>query len=134
MLHSGRVVDALKKVENRILKLDSAIEATALLMNQPLGTYKVEKIVEQFKQFEGQFILQTMFLKGSYDNTEFDNTSDAELKAYLELVDQIRPEKVMIYTIARDTPADTLEKISKEQLDFIADKIRGLGITVEVSA
>lgn len=134
MLHSSRVVDALKKVENKILKLDSAIEATALLMNQPLGTYKVEKIVEQFKQFKGQFILQTMFLKGSYNKTEFDNTSELEIEAYLELVNQIRPDKVMIYTIARDTPADTLEKISKEQLELIAEKIRALNITVEVSA
>lgn len=134
MLHSNKVVRALKKVENRILKIDSAIEETALLMNQPLGKYSVEKIATQFKQFDGDFILQTMFVKGNNKKQNLDNTTTKEIEAYLDLLKKISPRKVMIYTIARDTPSDDLEKISFENLSMIADKIRALGITVEVSA
>lgn len=133
MLQSAKVVRALQKIENRILKLDSAIETTALQLNQPLGKYSVARIQEQFKQFEGDFILQTMFLKGEYDGKIVDNTTPEELKAYLKIVDEIRPNKVMIYTIARDTPAEKLEKISKENLDQIAEDLRALNIEVEVS-
>ena len=133
MLQSEKIVRALSKIENRILKLDSAIEQTALQMNQPLGKYSVDRIVEQFKQFDSCFILQTMFLKGRCNEGDIDNTSSTEIDAYLNLLNQIRPEKVMIYTIARDTPSDTLEKISKEKMDHIAEQIRALGITTEVS-
>jgi len=133
MLQSQKVVNALKKVDNRILKLDSAIQETALRMNQPLGKYSVERIEEQFKQFNNQFILQTMLLKGSFNKQEIDNTTEIEIQAYLDLLIRIRPEKVMIYTIARDTPVDTLEKIPADKMNSIADRIRQLNINVEVS-
>jgi len=133
MLQSEKVVRALKKVDNKILKLDSAVEETAMQMNQPLGKYSVAKIEEQFGQFNHQFILQTMFLKGEYNQKSIDNTTDQEVEAYLELLERIRPEKVMIYTIARDTPAESLEKISAEKMNEIADKIRVLNIELEVS-
>jgi len=120
-------------VDNRILKLDSAIQETALRMNQPLGKYSVERIEEQFKQFNNQFILQTMLLKGSFNKQEIDNTTEIEIQAYLDLLIRIRPEKVMIYTIARDTPVDTLEKIPADKMNSIADRIRQLNINVEVS-
>ncbi len=133
MLQSEKVVRALKKVNNKILKLDSAVEETALQMNQPLGKYSISKIEEQLGQFNHQFILQTMFLKGDYNQKPIDNTTDQEVDAYLELLDRIRPEKVMIYTIARDTPAESLEKISTKKMNEIADRIRALSIEVEVS-
>lgn len=133
MLQSERVVRALKKIDNKILKLDSAIQETALQMNQPLGKYSIAKIEEQFKQFDHQFILQTMFLKGSFENKLVDNTTEKEVQTYLELLARIRPQKVMVYTIARDTPVDTLEKVSAEKIDSIAERIRQLNIEVEVS-
>ncbi len=133
MLQSEKVVRALKKIDNRILKLDSAIEETALQMNQPLGKYSTAKLIEQFKQFDNDFIIQTMFLRGVLDNRVINNTSDIEIEAYLELIYKIRPKKVMIYTIARDTPANQLEKISINLLNKIADKIREIGIVVDVS-
>jgi len=133
MLHSEKVVNALKKIDNRILKLDAGLNETALLMNQPLGKYSIDKIIEQFKKFNGDFIVQTMFLKGESNGQKIDNTSPNEIEVYLDLISKIRPQKVMIYTIARDTPAEQLEKIPLETLNQIADKIKTLNITVEVS-
>ncbi len=133
MLHSKKVVSALKRVDNRILKLDSAIEETAILMNQPLRKYSVKNIASLLEQFEGDYILQTMFLRGQYQNQQIDNTTETETQAYLDLVDKISPKKIMIYTIARDTPADKLEKISLDELNGIAEKLRVKGFEVEVS-
>ncbi len=39
----------------------------------------------------------------------------------------------MIYTFERDTPLDSLEKISIKKLNEIARKIKQLGIPVEIS-
>lgn len=133
MLHSQKVVQSLLKIENRILKLDSAIEKTAIQLNQPLGSYSLEKLKVQFKPFNGQFIIQTMFVKGQYNEEQIDNTTKEEVDAYIHLLASIKPKKVMIYTIARDTPAENLEKISIEKLNEIASKIRAIGIEVEVS-
>jgi len=134
MLHSKKVIEALKKVDNRILKLDSGTEHTISQMNQPLGRYSIDNLLKQFEQFNGDFILQTMFLKGISNGETIDNTTEQELDAYLNIVNKMKPKKVMIYTIARDTPADDLEKISLSELNKIADKIRALGINVDVSA
>ena len=134
MLHSDKIVRALKKVENRILKLDSAIEETAIKIDQPLGKYSTLRIIENFKAFNHQFIIQTMFLKGVFKGHKLDNTSNLELEAYYKLIENVQPKKVMIYTIARETPSDNLEKISVENLNEIADRIRKMGIEVDVSA
>lgn len=134
MLHKVKVVDALKKVDQNILKLDSAFESTIELLNLPKKPVSVNKLVKQFKQFEGNFILQTMFVKGSYKGNYIDNTSEKELEAWLKIVREIRPAEVMIYTIARGTPINTLEKISVEELNAIASRVSEMGIKPQVSA
>ena len=134
MLHNDKIVNALKKVKNKILKLDSAIEETAIKIDQPLGKYSTNKIVENLKRFEHNYILQTMFLKGTFKGEIIDNTSPKELDAYYKLIAEIKPEKLMIYTVARDTPSDDLHKIPLDKLNEIADNIRKMGIVVDVSA
>ena len=134
MLHNDKVVNALGKIKNRILKLDSAIEETAIQIDQPLGKYSTSKIVENLKKFDHKYIIQTMFLKGSFKGKLVDNTTEKELSAYYKLIEEIRPEKVMIYTVARDTPSYDLNKISLEKLNEIADNIKKIGVSVNVSA
>ena len=134
MLFKTVVVEALKKVDDNILKLDSAYPETIQIMNLPVGHFQLDRVVDQLKAFNGKLIIQTMFLRGSFSNRSFDNTTDKEVKAWMKLLRKIKPERVMIYTIARDTPLDTLEKISVEELNAIAERVKlKLGITVEVS-
>ena len=120
---------ALRRVDNNILKLDSAFDQTVALINRPKqASYRVERIVEQMKQFEGQMVLQTMFLRGVFDQTALDNTSEEELSAWLKLVAEIRPREVMVYSLDRDTPCQSLEKVPRAELDLIAEQVRALGI------
>ena len=127
-LHREGVRNALHKVDNAILKLDSAIDATAHAINKPQGDYSVERIVEQLKDFGNEFILQTMFLRGECDGVAIDNTSERELEAWLAVVEHLRPHSVMVYSIDRATPCQTLEKVEREELDKIAERVRELGI------
>jgi wyosine [tRNA(Phe)-imidazoG37] synthetase (radical SAM superfamily) len=134
MLNKYRVVESLKKIDQNILKLDSAIPETIKLLNNPQGFYNLDYIIDNFSKFDGDFILQTMFVKGKYNNIEVDNTSDVEVNTWLDLVKKINPKKVMIYTIARDTPAPELEKISLEKLNEIANKLISLNMNVQISS
>lgn len=134
MLFKSKVVEALKKVDDNILKLDSAFPETIQIMNLPVGRFDLDAVVEQLRAFEGKLIIQTMFLRGTFSNKSFDNTTDKEVKAWMKLMRKIRPERIMIYTIARDTPLETLEKIPVEELNKIAERVqRKLAISVEVS-
>lgn len=124
---------ALLKFDNNILKLDTVNADYIRKVDRPVGTYDVESIIEQLCKFEGHLIIQTMFMKGTVNNESVDNTTDEYVLPYLEALDRIRPRKVMIYTIDRETPTHHLEKASHEELNRIADKIRALGLECSVS-
>lgn len=132
-IHREDVCRALRRVDNNILKLDSAFEATVRLMNNPAANYSVATTVERMKQFSGQFTLQTMFLRGEYQNQHIDNTSPEEVAAWLECVKQTAPRQVMVYSLDRDTPCKTLEKVSREELTLIAQQVEALGIPCSVA-
>lgn len=135
-MHAGKekVFNALKKVDNNILKLDSAIPDTVRLIDRPNSSeYSVEKQIELFKRFEGNFIMQTMFLRGSHDGKVVDNTTEEEISAWLEAVRATNPREVMIYTIDRETPEKNLEKVSVEDLKRIGERVKELGIDIIVA-
>jgi len=134
MLFKPEVVEALMKVDDNILKLDSAIAETIQLMDAPVGHFDLNKVVKQLASFNGKLVIQTMFLRGTVDGKHFDNMSEAEVSAWIELLKQIKPDRVMIYTIARDTPSGSLEKANLEDLNKIAVQVKEqLNIDVEVS-
>ena len=133
-LHRDDVRRALLRVDNNILKLDSAFDATARHINNPQNPdYSVRRVVEQMKQFDGRMILQTMFLRGSCDGFSIDNTTEEEVAAWLRLVDEIRPRQVMVYSLDRDTPCPTLEKVPREELQAIAARVEALDIPCSVA-
>jgi wyosine [tRNA(Phe)-imidazoG37] synthetase (radical SAM superfamily) len=134
MLHKPAVVEALKKVDDNILKLDSGIPQTISILNAPVGYFDFDKMVRQLIAFEGKLIIQTLFLKGEFKGVRFDNTTDKELAAWIELIGLINPKKLMIYSIDRDTPVQTLEKVGNSELNKIASLVwEKLNIIVEVS-
>lgn len=129
------VFRALNKVDNNILKLDSAFTETIRLINAPnIPSFTAEQLIENLQKFNGNLIIQTMFLRGSHDGQTVDNTTPREIDAWLDALQKIRPQKVMIYTIDRQTPEKALEKIPAEQMNAIADRARALGFEVSVSA
>ncbi|MBQ5785676.1 MAG: radical SAM protein, partial [Alistipes sp.] len=132
-IHREDVRRALLRVDNNILKLDSAFDATVQLINKPQGSYSVERTVELMKLFEGEMILQTMFLRGEYLGQRVDNTTEKEVEAWLDIVEQIRPRQVMIYSLDRDTPCQTLEKVEKEELQKIAARLQERGFNCSVA-
>jgi wyosine [tRNA(Phe)-imidazoG37] synthetase (radical SAM superfamily) len=133
LIHKKEVFEALNKIEMNILKIDSAFEDTCRLLNKPLGNYSVSELVEKLILFKGRLIIQTMFVKGSFEGIPFDNSSSKEVEAWLGILKKIKPSQVMIYTIARETPVEGIKKISLRKLNEIAAKVEELGISSSVS-
>ncbi|MCK5777085.1 MAG: radical SAM protein [Bacteroidales bacterium] len=131
-LNKPNITKALKKIDKNILKLDAGTEKTYQLINKAQKHIKFDKIVDYLKNFKGNLIIQTLFIKGEFEGKKFDNTSDKEITAWLALIEQIQPETVMLYPIARDTPTDNLTVINQETLNKIAGKVQSLGIATEV--
>lgn len=133
MLHKSSVVRALLKVEDNIQKLDSAFEETVRKLDCPVGHFSLNKVVENLKSFNGNVIVQTLFVRGNYKGETIDNTTGPEISAWLGLLAEIKPSQVMIYTIDRDTPAPGLEKVKLDELRLIAQQVEKLGVKVQVS-
>lgn len=131
-LGSSKVLKAFEKIDQSILKLDSVNPSTVKLLNCPLGNYSIEQTIQRLRQLKG-IIIQTMFVKGSFKGIAVDNTTEEELVPWLETLSAIHPSMVMIYTIARDTPFDTLEKVPLKQLEDIGKRVEALGIQVQIS-
>ncbi|MBR1548035.1 MAG: radical SAM protein [Prevotella sp.] len=133
MIHRPAVHDALMRVDNNILKLDTVDPAYINKVDHPNGTYDVQQITERMKAFNGHIIIQTMFMRGTCKGESVDNTGEEYVQPWLDAVVQIRPQQVMVYTIDRETPAHGLLKASHEQLDAIHDRVIAAGIPCTAS-
>lgn len=132
-LNKESVVEALKLVDNNLLKLDTVNMDFIQRVNRPNVSYKVNNVIENMKKFEGACIIQTMFLKGSVDGVDVNNTDDKFVLPWIDAVKQIKPREVMIYTIDRETPINTLEKATKEELNRIGELLINENIKVQIS-
>ena len=132
-IHRQQVHDALMRVDDNILKLDTVDETYIQQTDRPTGSYDVKRIIEHMKAFHGHIIIQTMFMRGAYQGKSVDNTGEEYVGPWLETIKTIKPQQVMVYTIDRETPAQGLEKASREQLDAIRDCVIAAGIPCTAS-
>lgn len=132
-IHKPDVFAALNRVDNNILKLDTIDADYIQVVDRPTGHYDVQQVIAGMKAFRGNCIVQTLFMKGTFQEQDVDNTSDRYVLPWLEMVKKIAPKQVMIYTIDRETPAHGLLKATREELDRIGALVKAAGIAVSVS-
>lgn len=129
MVHKDPVFEALRKVDNPILKIDAPTTALARRINHPAPGYRVEAVVEALKRFEGEFVLQTMFLR----SPDFDSSSPEVLQGWMDIVRTLRPREVMVYTIDRETPQKDLQKFTPEEMRSLVRPLVEEGFQVQIS-
>lgn len=122
------VFEALRKVDNPILKIDAPTDVLAARINQPQGEYHVEDVVADLMRFEGNFVLQTMFLR----SPSFDSSSPEVLDGWMNIVRKLKPREVMVYTLDREAPAERLEKFSVEEMRTLVKPLIDEGFTVQI--
>ena len=128
------IKSALLKIDQNILKFDSAFDSTIKMHNQPRVNISAEELINNLAGFNGKVIIQTLFLRGTHNGKTIDNTTPVEVEAWLKAIERIRPSEVMIYTISRDTPeGSTLIKVPLTELKGIATLVNSIGIRTQVS-
>ena len=129
------VMKALRLCDNRILKLDAGTDTMMRRIDLPVNEHlTVAQIVAWLQQFDGDFTLQTCFLRGAHNGEIIDNTTPEELEAWYQAVDSLHPKQIMIYVIDRKTPEENLQKISREEMESIAAPLITKGYDVSISA
>lgn len=132
-LHREAVFEALKRVDNNILKLDTVDADYIRSVDRPSCRYDVRQTVERLQAFRGSVIIQTLFMKGSFNGLDVDNTGDRHVLPWIEAVKRIAPRRVMVYTIDRETPGHDLRKASHEELDRIVALLEASGVEAAAS-
>ncbi|MEE0340645.1 MAG: radical SAM protein [Bacteroidales bacterium] len=129
-LLSDTVFGALRKVDAPILKLDAPTDERARKINGALPSFRVDDVVKGMKRFEGDFILQTMFLKSD----DFDSLEPQMLAKWMDIVREIRPRLIMAYTIARPTPQSGLSAYSAAQIREALKPLEDDGFKIQINA
>lgn len=127
------IKEALAKVDNPILKLDSGNQDFACVMDRPVSPdYSIAAVEENMRWFGGNFVLQTMFLRGRDGERVIDSTEPGLVEAWRQLVMRLHPREVMMYTLDRVPPLATLEKLSVSEMEDIARPLVEQGIKVQI--
>jgi len=127
-VHRPEVFNALCKVDNPIMKIDAPTNALVEKINHPAPGYDVARVIEALKAFKGKFVLQTMFLKSK----DFDSSSEDGLIPWMEIVRQLKPREVMVYTIDRPTPEVGLQKFTTEQMSTLVSPLIDEGFKIQI--
>ena len=128
-LGKDRVFNAILRLDKACLKLDTVNPDYIRLVDRPNCPYDVRALIERMKACGGRCIIQTMFMRGSWQGVSVDNTTDEYVLPWVQAVASIQPAGVDIYTVARDTPDKALQKVPAEELERIANLVRAHGIS-----
>lgn len=127
-VHVPEVFEALRKVDNPIMKIDAPTDELVRLIDNPAPGYSLARTIEALRRFEGDFVLQTMFLR----SPDFDSSSPEVLDGWKAIVRDLRPRKIMVYTIDRPTPMQGLEKFSVERMHSLVADLIGEGFDIDI--
>ena len=127
-VHRPEIFAALRKVDNPIMKIDAPTNELIEKINHPAPGYDVARVIEALKQFNGDFVLQTMFLKSK----DFDSSSPEVLNGWMDIVRLLKPREVMAYTIDRPTPEEGLQKFTVEEMRSFLDPLIKEGFNIQI--
>jgi len=127
-VHRSEIFAALRKVDNPIMKIDAPTNELIEKINHPAPGYDVARVIEALKQFNGDFVLQTMFLKSK----DFDSSSPEVLNGWMDIVRLLKPREVMAYTIDRPTPEEGLQKFTVDEMRTMLEPLINEGFNIQI--
>lgn len=129
-VHIPDVFKALSKVDNPIMKIDAPTNELVARINHPAPGYDVARVVESLKQFKGNFVLQTCMLRSK--EYCFDSSNPEVLEGWMQIVRELKPRQVMVYTIDRPTPAQGLERFTPEEMKCLVQPLIDEGFNLQI--
>ena len=128
MVHKSEVFNALRKVDNPVMKIDAPTNEWIEKINHPAPGYDIHRVVEALKQFHGDFIMQTIFLKSK----DIDSSSPEVLSGWMDIVRLLKPREIMAYTIDRPTPEEGLQKFTVDQMRALLQPLINEGFVIQI--
>ncbi|MFB6152927.1 MAG: radical SAM protein [Halodesulfurarchaeum sp.] len=122
-VNDEEVRDALNRVDKPILKLDGGTAEKFEEINRPTETDYGE-MVEAMKEVERP-TLQSLKFRGEDENMGTD------LDEWMNVVEEIAPEKVQLYSLDRPAHAD-LERVEGGELREVGQALEKRGVDVEI--
>ena len=108
------VRESLSKVDYPVLKLDAGTEKIFKEVNRSATGVTFSGILDSLSSVE-DFYVQTVLIEGNPSNA-----TDEDLFAYFQIIKQIQPKEVHIYSIDRPVPNRKISLVSKKRLEEIA--------------
>jgi wyosine [tRNA(Phe)-imidazoG37] synthetase (radical SAM superfamily) len=127
-LHKSQIKSAMDFIDTIAIKLDAGTDDLLNLIDSPLSPVHISELVEKIQSLSCSVTIQTMFIKGEKNGIRFDNTSEENILSWMNILQQLEPEEVMIYSVSRDTPLESIEAIPLEKLKEIARRVEDLGL------
>ena len=124
-VHIPEIFNALRRVDNPIMKIDAPTNELVERINMPAPGYDIHRVIEALKQFEGNFVLQTCMLRGN----GFDSASPEVILPMMDIVRLLKPREWMVYTIDRATPMQGLQKFTPQEMKKLVQPIIDEGVT-----
>ncbi|MCS7200179.1 MAG: radical SAM protein [Caldimicrobium sp.] len=122
LLEQESIREALSKVDLVLASLDSVREQSFKLVNRPVASLVLEKVIEGLKdlrrEMRGELWLEVLLVEGFNDKEE-------DLKALKETIEKIKPHRVQLNTVVRPPAYAVAKPLSWEALckvrEFLGD-------------
>ncbi len=111
---SEAVRRGLELCDLRIMKVDCGDAEMYASFNRPCRGVKFEDVLAGLKKLS-EFTTQTLFTKR--------NSTDSCVEKWIEIIGDLRPSGVQIYTLDRAAPCPDLEAVSRERLEEVARRL-----------
>ena len=110
------IFEALLKVDNPLLKLDTVDPDYIRRVDRPNSRYDLPALIKQMQAFNGKCMIQTMFMKGDWQGVSVDNTRDEYVLPWLEVVKSIHPELSRSTPLTAKRPANHFSRLRMKNL------------------
>lgn len=127
-VHRPEIFAALTRVDNPIMKIDAPTNELIEQINHPASGYDISVVIKSLEQFQGDFVLQTCFLKSD----TFDSSSDEVMNGWRNIVRHLKPREIMAYTIDRPTPQQGLTKFTIDEIKVLVQPLIDEGFKVQI--
>lgn len=127
-IHKDDIFRAMCKVDSPIMKIDAPTNQLAALINCPAPGYDIDSVVKALEKFNGNFILQTCFLKSPL----FDSSCPNVLSGWMNIVRHLKPREIMAYTIDRPTPQKDLVKFTPDEMRQFLQPLIDEGFKIQI--
>jgi len=118
MLYRKEIRKTVNKIDLPIFKLDVGIEELFNKVNRPAKWIEFNGVVNSLKE-SNDVVIQSLF----FHSDILENTTEENLLPWLEIIGDIKPNLVQIYTIDRGTAEEGIRPAFKEELEGIVKMV-----------